>query len=294
MIKEVCAAFILVLIVSGCDRSPYPGTLLIAPDTYWKLHALGDGDRVPTDSDSVLMRIRVAWAADRPGSLFSTEQWYGVAGSPGLVPLFTRMRQGDSATVTMKSAAMPWAELGDSLAGVVPDTGWVQMELGLFAIRSLATSLAMRQERLDARSEADEQRILSEYLGRSNEKWRKSMEVLYVLDTAAGRGPKIQSGELVTLSYVARFLDDGKVFDDQRKEERSITFRLGDPDQVIKGLEVAAHLLPRNGGSGRFIIPSKLAFGPSGSSSGIVPPWTPVIYEIRVLPPVTAQAQAAR
>lgn len=292
MMKASCVVIGLAMVLAGCDRSPYPDTLLIAPDTYWKLHALGEGERVPTDSDSVMMRIRVAWSGERPGSLYSTEKWYGIGGVPGLAPLFTRMHQGDSATVTMKSKEMPWAELGDSLAGVVPDTGWVQMELGLYAIRSLATSLSLKQKLCDARTDSDEQRILSEYLARSKEKWKKSMDVLYVLDSATGRGPRIQSGELVTLSYIARFLDDGKVFDDQRADGRSITFRLGDPDQVIKGLEVAAHLLPRNGGSGRFIIPSKLAFGPSGSSSGIVPPWTPVLYEIAVLP--TPEAQAAR
>jgi hypothetical protein len=31
------------------------------------------------------------------------------------------------------------------------------------------------------------------------------------------------------------------------------------------------------------IIPSYLAFGSSGSSSGIVPPYTPVLYRMRII-----------
>ncbi|MFT3885524.1 MAG: FKBP-type peptidyl-prolyl cis-trans isomerase [Flavobacteriales bacterium] len=47
-------------------------------------------------------------------------------------------------------------------------------------------------------------------------------------------------------------------------------------------MEVALHVL-RFGGRGRFIVPAELAFGPKGSSSGIVPPWTPLLYDVEVL-----------
>lgn len=143
-----------------------------------------------------------------------------------------------------------------------------------------------------SRTQADEDSILAEFLTESKVKWKQDVGVYYVLDTSAGKGPRIQSGELATLAYTASFLDNGKVFDEQRKGDGGLTFRLGDPGQVIKGLEVAAHLLPRTGGRGRFVIPSELAFGPKGSSSGIVPPWTPLLYDVTVLPPAPLEAEA--
>ena len=43
-----------------------------------KLRMLGEGEVLPTDSDSVLMRVRMARHDGAPGSLFSTEHWYGM------------------------------------------------------------------------------------------------------------------------------------------------------------------------------------------------------------------------
>jgi FKBP-type peptidyl-prolyl cis-trans isomerase len=192
------------------------------------------------------------------------------------------MHEGDSASVLMDAQRVPWGDLGTS-APAGGDTGRVDLELSLRGIRSLAQSRAVAAELRELRTAEDEQHILSGFFAKSRENWREFMGVRYVLDTPTHKGPLIQSGQLVTLSYIATFLDNGKVFDDQRTDGRSITFRLGDPDQVIKGLEIAAHLLSQQGGSGRFIVPSELAFGPMGSSSGIVPPWTPLQYEVNVV-----------
>ena len=39
----------------------------------------------------------------------------------------------------------------------------------------------------------------------------------------------------------------------------------------------------REGELSLFILPSAIAFGATGSSTGIVPPYTPVIFEIELL-----------
>lgn len=252
---------------------------------------LGDGDRTPTDSDSVLVRLRLARPSRSAGSLFSTERWYGMGGQKGTSEYFARLRQGDSATVMLRSVATPWKDLGAVPPSAQEDTGWVIMELSMLDLRSMAGSRERQQAALRARTASDEQCILSDFFSRSDVEWKRAWGVYYVLDSAKSAGPCIQSGELVSLAYTASFLDNGKVFDE---EKDGLTFRLGDPDQVIKGLESAAHLLPRKAGRGKFIIPSELAFGPKGSSSGIVPPWTPVLYEIRVLPSIPDEDQAVR
>ncbi|MEO7082044.1 MAG: FKBP-type peptidyl-prolyl cis-trans isomerase [Flavobacteriales bacterium] len=280
---------LLALFLAGCSDPPLHGGSRIADNVYWRLNMLGDGERTPTDSDSVYVRVRIAAPGAAPGSWYSTEKWYPMGDERRTSTYFGRLRQGDSATVLLPSSKAPWLELGATVPSLVSDTNWVQMELSIREIRSLQDSRERARAALMARTEADEDRILAEFFAASELPWKQSMGIWYVLDTLAVRGPRVQSGQLVTMAYVASFLDNGKVFDEQPVKDGGLTFRLGDPGQVIKGLEAAAHLLPEKGGSGRFVIPSALAFGPRGSSSEIVAPWTPVQYEITVLPPSTDQ-----
>lgn len=278
-----------VLFAAGCNRAPLKGGSRIAEDVYWRLNALGEGERTPTDSDSVLMRVRMARPGMGAGSWFSTERWYPMGGGRSVSSFFRRMHQGDSATVLLPAAQAPWAELGAAVPVQASDTGWVQVELSLREVRSLAQSRALARAALDARTATDEERTLNDFFTKDHRPWKQAMGVWYALEPEAEAGPRVQSGELVTLAYTASFLDNGIVFDDQRGNRGGLTFRLGDPGQVIKGLEVAAHLLPAKGGGGVFVIPAALAFGSSGSSSGIVPPWMPVLYRVEVVPRASAR-----
>lgn len=277
--------FIGALLLAACSSGPLPGSKRIADDVYWKLRVLGEGERTPTDGDSVLVRVRMAQWDKAPGSLFSTEQWYG----PHTADLFFgRMREGDSASVAARAARIPWAALGASTPAA--DTGWIALELSVRDIRSQAERRAQQQAILDSRTPLDQERMLADFLQRTPGKWRTFMGVSYLLDSTRVKGRPVQSGDLLSVHYSASFLDNGHVFDDTHRGGQPLTFRLGDPGQVIKGLEIAAHLL-RYGGRGRFVVPAELAFGPRGSSSGIVPPWTPVLYDVEVLEgPATASA----
>jgi FKBP-type peptidyl-prolyl cis-trans isomerase len=185
--------------------------------------------------------------------------------------------------VLLPAARTPWTGLG-ATATPAMDTGWVQMELSLRGMRSLQQSREQARAALMARTPADEERITADFLAAHTGPWKEALGLRYILDSLADQSPRVQSGDLVTIVYTASFLDNGKVFDELDPADGGLTFRLGDPDQVIKGLEAAVHLLPADGGSGLFLIPSSLAFGPQGSSSGIVPPWTPVLYSVTVVP----------
>ena len=50
---------------------------------------------------------------------------------------------------------------------------------------------------------------------------------------------------------------------------------------MIDGIERAVRMM-REGEVSLFILPSAVAFGAEGSSTGIVPPYTPVIFEIEL------------
>jgi len=278
----VCGACALIII--GCTRSPFKGYKAIGDDLYFRLDALGESERAPADSDSVLMRIRIARLGDAPGSLFSTERWYGLHDSVrGFIrSVFGSLREGDSASVIAHGARVPWKLLGASDMQRV-DTSWVGIELSMRAVRTPAEARAIAVERVrSSRTAEDDERIIREYLMKTSPLWKQYMGVYYSLNNDNPKTDPVRSGESVTVAYTASFVENAKHFDDTHGAERALTFRLGDPGQVIKGIEIALHLLPK-GGKGRFIFPSALAFGPRGSSSGIVPPYTPVEYDIEVL-----------
>lgn len=282
MNRTMVTACFAMLLLLACDRSPFPGFKPINDEVHFKLRMLGDGERLPTDSDSVLVRVRMALHGEAPGSLFSTEQWF--AGIDAVLPSGSEdvvlFHEGDSVSLITKSSRIPWAAL-DTAEAPAADTLWVDMELSLHALRSRAESRQLAEQRRMARTEADEDSTLARYFATSPGSWVRTMGVAYLVDRKNPKTGSIQSGQVVTIAYTARFLEDGYLFDDTYSTKQPLTFRLGDPGQVIKGLEIAVHLLPK-GGKGRFIIPSELAFGMEGSSSHIVPPWTPVLYEVEV------------
>jgi len=88
-------------------------------------------------------------------------------------------------------------------------------------------------------------------------------------------------GKTVYIQYRGRFFD-GTEFNSTYVNGQPQDFIVGQEMQVIQGIEQM--LLQMNEGDVvEMIIPAKLAFGSNGSSSGIVPPNTPVTYELELL-----------
>ncbi len=270
----------MVLLLVACGRSPFPGYKAASDDVHLRLRVLGDGERTPSDHDTVLVRIRVAKHDDPPGSLFSTERWYASLASilPEGVPL---LREGDSLGVIAKGNVVPWSAMGSATVKGI-DTLWVDLEYALIAIGKRMHVPKEEPEPLLELTPEEEEQVLHNYLADTTVSWKEWMGVHYRLDKPYPRETVVRSGETVTIHYRAYSLVDGRSVDDTHKGGQPLTFRLGDPGQVIKGIEIAMHLLPK-GGKGRFVIPSSLAFGNDGSSSGIIPPNTPLLYEIEVL-----------
>ncbi len=265
----------IVVLLGACRRSPYPGFSTVRDGVDVKLHALGDGERAPGADDRVKARVRIAAWGHPPGSLFSTERWYALGPEvPFMQETFGRMHCGDSMSVIARARSVPWTSIAPELSAIPPDTQRVRLELALIAIAGADAALPMKQLPGDPEKERELLAAFADSTG-----WTSWGGVLFHQIEPGGDTTTIRTGDLVTIHYVGRFLD-GTVFDDTRRSG-PLTFRLGDPGQVIEGLEVAMHLLHPHG-RGTFIIASELAFGAAGSSSGIVPPYTPVAYHVVV------------
>lgn len=120
--------------------------------------------------------------------------------------------------------------------------------------------------------------ILSRY-GKTPQECYK--DGIYILELKRGYGALPRPGSTVIMHYKG-YLPNGFVFDNTWDRNAPFDWTAGTPDQLIPGLEKTVMML-RNNGYARVLIPSHLAFGKEGSTSGLVPPNTPVIYEVWVL-----------
>lgn len=108
---------------------------------------------------------------------------------------------------------------------------------------------------------------------------------MYFITTCQGTGKPVEAGDLVTVNYEGKFLN-GKFFDSTHKRKQPFEFVYGTEMQVIPGLEEAIGRM-REGEKAVVILPSDLAWGEKGSSTGIIPPFTSVIYEVELVSAVT-------
>jgi FKBP-type peptidyl-prolyl cis-trans isomerase len=104
---------------------------------------------------------------------------------------------------------------------------------------------------------------------------------MYYISLFEGTGKPVENGDLVTINYEGRFLN-GKFFDSTIKRQQPLEFVYGSEMQVIPGMEMAIGRM-REGEKALIILPSELAWGEKGSSTGIIPPFTSVIYEIELI-----------
>jgi len=123
-----------------------------------------------------------------------------------------------------------------------------------------------------------EQSILQKYL--TKHKQYQYLNGIYVKKLKKTGGDTIKNGNSLKLKYAGSFLN-GIVFD-QLLQNQYFYWKVGTPNQLIKGLEIAIKNM-KKGEKSKIIIPSQLAFGALGSSTEIVPPYTTVIYNIEII-----------
>jgi hypothetical protein len=280
-------AFLLLcaLALIACSRSPYEGFKRVGDDVHLRYHVLGDGETLPMDSDHVRIRIRAGRPGGGAGELFSTEAVYevNVLRNGAFLPVLARIHEGDSMSLIAPVEAWPWSALMNGAGAVIPDTGMVQMEISLIAIRTPAMA-RMENERLRRNDPLGfENELLQAYLvanGAGYERWGTS-GMYYRISGEALDTAEVRLGDHVTIAYKGRRVEDGVLFDDTDRNGVEFSFRFGDKDQVMQGLEVAVHLL-REGQQGSFLFPSEMAFGSKGIPA-VLDPYMPVEYTVRLV-----------
>ena len=113
-----------------------------------------------------------------------------------------------------------------------------------------------------------------QYLGDNNLTATRTESGLYYIIDNEGTGVKPTENSIVDIEFKGYFLD-GTPFNDLQ----SATFNL---PQIITGLKEGIQYFSE-GGNGTLIIPSELAFGDNGNSSGTIPGGAVLIFDIKLI-----------
>ncbi|MBL7942248.1 MAG: FKBP-type peptidyl-prolyl cis-trans isomerase [Flavobacteriales bacterium] len=92
----------------------------------------------------------------------------------------------------------------------------------------------------------------------------------------AENGDSVAVGKPVEITYTTHLLD-GTTID----SPTNMQFEFGRPGQLVDGLQFGLSKLCK-GDHVRIFVPSYLAFGEDGSSTGLIPPKTPLYFEVEV------------
>lgn len=265
--RSFLAAIVITQFLFACDNHRMNG-FSRSGDVYFKLLSLGDWEQKISHGDSVFLRwIDADGEVDnislRYDSLWRDSMPWGI---------LRQLSAGDSAMLILTKEALQRMGLQGSsekhIAFCVDS---------IFSARILAERAVHRQWKADA--EMNEAIALQAWLYANSIDAAAHHEGIYLLPIKEGKGAVPLAGREVQLHYRGYFLH-GEEFDNTYRAA-PLQFQVGKPDQVIKGFERALPLT-RAGGKYKLIIPSQLAFGEKGSSTGVVPPYTTVIYELEV------------
>lgn len=200
---------------------------------------------------------------------------------PGSIDeVFIRFSQGDSALVIVDTKRFFEKDLQTD----VPDFLKSQR---FFKIQCLIVKVESRKQYLQEKTRFLSWLVSQKQFEKTNlniflnmlTQYEKKKD-LYKVNLINGEGDFVKVGDTLVVNYEGYFLD-GKLFDSTWKRNQAFEFVYGTEMQVLQGLEIALRTMKENERA-LFVMPSEMAFGKKGSSTRIVPPFTPVVFEIEV------------
>ena len=261
----------LALLFSQCNpSSKYPGFTEVEKGIYYKLHIPGENGKKAGENDFYEVRMQNKFGE----KIFFDSDFENARGTlfmqSSASKYFSVLAEGDSATFLLPG--------GDLMMPGMPDTGMVEMNVKI--VRILSADEVDKLEKADD-PEMNEQILIQRYLAKNKLTGKPDTAGLYVIPEKVGTGAKPTSGKLVKVKYTG-MLFNNHVFDSNGPENAApFSMIWGQEGQMLPGIiNALSHM--KAGGKAKIILPSPLAFGADGSSTGIVPPHTPVVYEVEL------------
>lgn len=291
--RTIFALFIGLIFLVSCNLfQKYEGYSKTKTGIYYKLHYIGEEVNPPTPGNYVTADISYYTMDD---SLFfngyRTFQLTRPEFQGSIDECFLMLSAGDSASFIINGEKFFTQTLGTGLPRFIEPGSHIKVSLRLDEIRTEAQYENDKAEFLKWIEDFGEYEkyVLSKFIKEEKIDVTPNDEGMYFIKVHEGTGKPVEPGDLITINYEGKFLN-GKFFDSTKKRQQPLEFIYGSEMQVIPGIEKAIGKM-REGDKVVIILPSDLAWGEKGSSTGIIPPFTSVIYELELIRAVSRTAE---
>ncbi len=289
---EIILTSIFLLLFTSCwNNSKYQGYNKTNTGLYYKLQAIGDGKRKPFPGDFLQLIITYktlkdsvfydTFSSNETGMVILPFNRSSFSGSfeEGL----KKMNAGDSVSFIVNADSLFKKFFKAELPIFLEHGSSIKMDVKLYSILTKVEyeKELEKFEQIVENRDIEESRKLQIYLDTNKTKYYPIANGMYYMPVIQGVGNFARYGDKVTIHYKGFFLN-GKQFESTYERSQALEFNFGEDGQVINGFKTAISLM-NQGAKTKFIIPSQLAFGETGSSTNIVPPYTTLIYEIELI-----------
>ena len=268
----------------SCKKDEYRGYKNIGNNIHYKLLSIGENDTKPKPGDYITVDLTYKTIQD--SVFFKGRRKFKITEpeTKGTIDeCFLKLSEKDQASFIISSDIFFNHTLQTHLPGFLTQGDMMKVDIKLLGIQTEQEYLNEKEAFLHWIEDfGDYERVLlKQYLDKSELNIQPTKTGLYKIQRVPGNGVGVVAGDTVIVHYEGKFLN-GKFFDSTKKRKEAFRFIYGQKWQVIKGLEEAIGLM-EEGEKSVFILPSDLAFGEKGSSTGIIPPFTSLIFEVELV-----------
>jgi FKBP-type peptidyl-prolyl cis-trans isomerase FkpA len=280
------AVFLLMFLMTGsCNLSnKYPGYSKKKNGMYFQLLSFEDSERKPVPGDYITVELAYKTIDDsvffRGKRRFQlTEPQY----KGSVDECFLMLAEGESANFIISADDFFTKTLENKKPSFIPDESKMIIFMHILEVQTAKEFEKEKEAFLHWIDDFGEYErvILKQYIEDKKIDVEPMQNGMYFISVRAGNGKKIKKKDTITVHYEGKFFN-GKFFDSTKKRREPFQFVYGHQMQVIKGLEDAFGMM-EEGERAIVILPSELAWGRSGSSTGIIPPLTSLVFELEVL-----------
>ncbi len=270
----------------GCSNmsSKFPGYSVTESGIHYKLISLGDGSVKPEELNYITVNITYKTVKD---SIFfqglrkfqlTTPRYQG-----SIDECFMMLALGDSASFYFPADSFFTRTLETSLPKFINKNDLMRVDIKMIDIQSEKQYQLEKEAFLHWINDFGdyEKVILKQYMDGKKLSITPTTTGLYYIPVVKSNGESVAVGDTITVNYEGRFFNS-KIFDSTKKRNEPFQFVYGQKWQVVEGLEEAIGMM-KEGERSLFILPSRLAFGENGSSTGIIPPFTSVVFEVELI-----------
>lgn len=204
------------------------------------------------------------------------------------------MSKGDSAVFKINADSLFLKTFrypsGRPLPAFVKSNPTFTFYIKLVSIQTEKQMMADRQIEMQKRMEeiqalkAKEPQSITDYLQKNNFKGKPDADSIFYIKTVKGKGPLVKEGDSIQVGYTGMFLD-GTIFDqsDKGPGHRTLPLLYSKNDRIIGVIKGWIDVLGKmhEGDKVTVLIPSKMAYGPSGFQQ--IPPYTPLVFDMELV-----------